>query len=82
MMTLYPEYARRAQREIDSVLGMNRLPTLEDRDDLPYLDCIIQEVYRCVDRLESPFSDVLTIYYDRWDPPLPLGRTTFVAHGV
>ena len=46
-MTLHPEVAKRAQEEIDKVLGYgDRLPTLDDRDDLPYIDCIIKELYR------------------------------------
>ncbi|KAA1470988.1 cytochrome P450 [Dentipellis sp. KUC8613] len=37
---------RRAQVEIDSVVGHNRLPDLSDRASLPYLDCIFSEVLR------------------------------------
>jgi hypothetical protein len=46
MMTLYPEFAKRAQSEIDAVIGKDRLPTLEDAGSLPYVTCIMQEVYR------------------------------------
>ncbi|KAJ7638494.1 cytochrome P450 [Roridomyces roridus] len=45
-MTLYPEVQVRAQRELDSVLGGDRLPTFEDREDLPYIDAIVKEVLR------------------------------------
>ena len=46
-MTLRPDIAKRAQEEIDTNLGYaSRLPTLDDRDDLPYIDCILKEVYR------------------------------------
>ena len=45
-MTLYPEVAKKAQRQIDDVIGNNRLPTLEDRRRLPYIDCILKEVLR------------------------------------
>ena len=48
-MTLHPDVAKRAQEEIDKVLGYgSRLPTLDDRDVLPYVDCILKETYRCV----------------------------------
>ncbi|KAJ7488879.1 cytochrome P450 [Mycena latifolia] len=45
-MILHPEYQAKAQKEIDSVVGDLRLPEFEDRDDLPFLECILQEVFR------------------------------------
>ncbi|KAH0583416.1 hypothetical protein H2248_009045 [Termitomyces sp. 'cryptogamus'] len=38
----YPEWIATAQREIDSVVGTDRLPTFEDRPFLPYVDAIIR----------------------------------------
>jgi hypothetical protein len=46
MMTLHPEFAKRAQSEIDAAVGKDRLPTLDDAGKLPYVSCIMQEVYR------------------------------------
>ena len=46
VMTLYPEIQQRAQEEIDRVVGTQRLPAIEDRANLPYVECIIREVYR------------------------------------
>jgi cytochrome P450 len=45
-MMLYPDVQRRAQAEIDDVVGQDRFPTFEDRDKLPYIAAIIQEVGR------------------------------------
>ncbi|KAG6845597.1 hypothetical protein H0H87_006650 [Tephrocybe sp. NHM501043] len=45
-MTLYPEAAKKAHAEIDSVIGSDRLPTLEDRAHLPYVDALVKEVFR------------------------------------
>ena len=45
-MALFPEAQRMAQVEIDSAIGYDRLPTLEDRSDLPYVEAIISEVMR------------------------------------
>lgn len=48
-MICHPEVAKKAQAEIDRVLkGRNQLPTLDDRPDLPYVDCILKEVLRYV----------------------------------
>ncbi|KAJ5378228.1 uncharacterized protein N7496_005637 [Penicillium cataractarum] len=45
-MTLFPEVQRKAQEEIDRVLGPGRLPTVTDRSRLPYIDAIVKEVLR------------------------------------
>lgn len=45
-MVRHPEIFKKAQAEMDSVVGPDRLPQLDDRKDLPYLNCIIQEAYR------------------------------------
>lgn len=46
MMTRHPEIVKRAQSDIDRVVGEGRLPSFEDRDKLPYIDCIIKETLR------------------------------------
>ncbi|EED83458.1 predicted protein [Postia placenta Mad-698-R] len=45
-MVLYPDVAAKVQTEIDSVTGGERLPEIEDRKHLPYLECVLMEVYR------------------------------------
>ncbi len=45
-MTLYPEVQKKAQAEIDRVVGSTRLPNFGDRPDLPYLEHILMEVLR------------------------------------
>jgi hypothetical protein len=45
-MTVYPEVAKKAQEEIDSVVGSDRLPAHADREFLPYVDAIVKEVFR------------------------------------
>ena len=47
-MIHHPEVAKKAQDEMDRVIGKEQLPTLNDRPDLPYLDCIVREVFRYV----------------------------------
>lgn len=46
MMARHPEVVKKAQAEIDEVLGSEQLPTLKDRPNLPYIDCILKEVMR------------------------------------
>lgn len=45
-MTLFPEAQRKAQEEIDATVGPDRLPTLEDRSNLPYVEALVKEVFR------------------------------------
>ena len=66
-MALYPEVQKKAQEEIDSVVGRNRLPEFEDRPFLPYINAIAKESMRW--HLVGPlggqiFLKNLHIYYD------------------
>jgi cytochrome P450 len=45
-MMLHPEIQRRAHEELDRVVGPDRLPTLQDRDNLPFIDAIVKETFR------------------------------------
>jgi cytochrome P450 len=45
-LALYPEVQKKAQAEIDTVIGPNRLPDVEDRPSLPYINAILKESMR------------------------------------
>ncbi|KAF9478585.1 cytochrome P450 [Pholiota conissans] len=45
-MLLYPHEFKKVQDEIDIVVGRNRLPNIDDRPSLPYLECVLKEVVR------------------------------------
>ena len=45
-MTLYQGVQKRAQAEIDRVVGRDRLPDFSDLNDLPYLTAMIKELLR------------------------------------
>ena len=45
-MVRYPEVAKRAQTEIDRVVGTEQLPAIDDRPNLPYIECIMKEILR------------------------------------
>lgn len=45
-LTLYPQVFKRAQEEIDKVVGTDRLPAHTDRPDLPYIDALVKETLR------------------------------------
>ncbi|KAJ5725602.1 uncharacterized protein N7483_006959 [Penicillium malachiteum] len=45
-MALFPEAQRKAQEEIDSVIGSHRLPQAHERESLPYMNALVKEVLR------------------------------------
>jgi len=45
-MVKHPEVLRKAQEEIDSVVGHSRLPMFRDRSSLPYIDAMFTETLR------------------------------------
>ncbi|KAM0239281.1 hypothetical protein ACHAPO_003252 [Fusarium lateritium] len=47
-MVLHPEIQRKAQDELDAVIGPGKLPEFSDRSSLPYIEHIVQEIYRTV----------------------------------
>lgn len=45
-MVMYPDVQRKAQEELNRVVGPNRLPTFDDRKDLPYINALVKETLR------------------------------------
>jgi cytochrome P450 len=45
-LVLYPEVRIRGQEELDRVVGRDRLPTIDDRPALPYIEGIFKETVR------------------------------------
>jgi len=46
MMVTNPEAQKNAQAQIDIVVGNTRLPTIDDRPSLPYVDAVLREILR------------------------------------
>ena len=53
-MALYPEVQKKAQAEIDAVVGPSRLPDFHDRPSLPYINAVLKESSRW--NLVTPFG--------------------------
>lgn len=45
-MATHPDKLKIAQRELDSIVGFDRLPTMDDRETLPYVHAIVKETLR------------------------------------
>lgn len=48
LMAKHQGVVKQAQSEIDIITRQERLPTLDDRKNIPFIDCIMREVFRCV----------------------------------
>ncbi|KAF8514704.1 cytochrome P450 [Hysterangium stoloniferum] len=76
-MILYPEVQSTAQKTLDKVVGLDRFPTFEDRQNLPYITALCKEVLRwhLVTPLAFPHrlsqDDVIGNYF------LPAGTLVF-----
>lgn len=81
-MTLHPDVLSRAQKDIDAVIGSERLITYDDRASLPYIEALYRETLRW--RPVAPLSvahattsdDIYKGYYiPKGSPPLVLRVT-------
>jgi cytochrome P450 len=46
VMALHPHVVRKAQEELDRVVGSERLPELSDWESLPYISALMKELLR------------------------------------
>ncbi|KAI0742504.1 cytochrome P450 [Daedaleopsis nitida] len=54
VMALNPEVQKKAQAELDAVVGRDRLPEFGDRESLPYISALVKEVLRW--HIVAPFG--------------------------
>jgi cytochrome P450 len=57
LMVLNPEIQEKARKELDRVIGRDRLPRLSDRGTLPYIERLFYETIRHVEFRETNFED-------------------------
>ncbi|KAG9234092.1 cytochrome P450 [Amylocarpus encephaloides] len=61
-MVLSPDVQQKAHAEIDAVVGVDRLPTFADRPNLPFVEKVLQELFRWHSSVPlSNCADVLDI---------------------
>ncbi|KAF9269296.1 cytochrome P450, partial [Marasmius fiardii PR-910] len=77
-ITAFPDVQQKAQREMDAVVGLDRLPSLDDIADLPYIRALIKETHRFhpVAPLLIPHSSLATEEYHGYI--IPKDTTIFV----
>ncbi|RXW19106.1 hypothetical protein EST38_g6748 [Candolleomyces aberdarensis] len=84
----HPGIQRKGQTEIDSVVGLDRLPAVTDIQDLPYLHAIVKEVGRWftvvpLDVFNKPFESIPERYLKdgQIDPSVPDAEAAAFGHG-
>ncbi|CAL1706719.1 unnamed protein product [Somion occarium] len=79
----HPAVQRRAQQEIDSVIGPDRLPEFSDFDNLPYLKAVINEVHRFRPIVPITIPHASTADERAGDYMIPKGSILFInAWGI
>jgi len=84
-MVLHPDAQRRAQTEIDNVVGTGRLPDFGDEVSLPYVSALVNEVMRWhpVAPVAVPHRLVMDDIYEGYFLPagsIVIGNTWAVLH--
>jgi len=74
-MCLYPDVQRKAQQELDRVVGTGRLPEFKDREELVYIEAVIKGAFNFVVFFNHPMqaNNVFSTESIRWQPVLPFG---------
>ena len=81
-LVLNPHVQRKAQEEIDRVIGSQRLPDFGDRDSLPYVQCVADEAMRYVllsSGFNVSFSVILAIGGTQLHPSVALLNPNIVS---
>lgn len=58
-MVLHPDIQDKARRELDNVVGRERLPRITDNDNLTYVKSLITEVLRTGKRFLDGYHGIL-----------------------
>jgi len=77
-MVLFPDAQRRAQKEIDTVVGSDRLPDFSDRGSLPFVEAVLLETLRWHPAVPLGLPHAITIDDVYEGSSIPKGTTVFV----
>ena len=70
-ITLFPDVSRKAQEELDRVIGSERMPGFEDEQQLPYIRALIKEIlrWRAVNKFGMPHATSEDDWYEGYFIP-------------
>lgn len=82
-MVIFPEVQQNAQKELDIILGSQRLPDFSDEDSLPYITAIVKELLRWTSPTAVPHGNARDDIYEGYFIPknsIVLGNTWAILH--
>ncbi|KAF4090604.1 hypothetical protein AMELA_G00053130 [Ameiurus melas] len=74
----YPDVQKRLQEEVDKVVGRNRLPSIQDQPNLPYLMAFIYEMMRFTSFIPLTIPHSTTTNTSINGYPIPKGTVVFI----
>ncbi|XP_018428283.1 PREDICTED: cytochrome P450 2A5-like [Nanorana parkeri] len=77
VMIKHPKVQERIQEEIDSVIGMDRLPSIADRSNMPYTNAVIHEILRYMELVPMALPHKVTEDVTFRGFIIPKGTTVF-----
>ncbi|XP_042152587.1 cytochrome P450 2M1-like [Oncorhynchus tshawytscha] len=77
MMIKYPDIQEKVQKEIDEVIGSNRVPTADDRHKMPYTEAVIHEIQRSMCLAPTAVPHQMTRDTTFHNYHIPKGTTVF-----
>ncbi|KAM6186613.1 cytochrome P450 2C19-like [Rhynchocyon petersi] len=60
LLMKHPEVTAKVQKEIDSVIGRHRSPSMQDKGSMPYTDAVVHEIQRYIDLLPTNLPHSVT----------------------
>ncbi|XP_004427927.1 PREDICTED: cytochrome P450 2C19-like [Ceratotherium simum simum] len=60
LLIKHPEVTAKVQEEIDRVIGRHRIPCMQDKSHMPYMDAVVHEIQRYVDLLPTNLPHAVT----------------------
>ncbi|XP_072263423.1 cytochrome P450 2G1-like isoform X2 [Pyxicephalus adspersus] len=81
VMIKHQKIQERIQQEIDSVIGMDRLPSITDRLQMPYTNAVVHEIMRYLDLVPMALAHKVTEDINFRGFIIPKGTTVFPLIG-
>jgi cytochrome P450 len=77
LIATHTEVQRKAQKELDDRVGKQRLPDFSDRDNLPYVSAILNEVIRVFPVFPLGIPHAVTVEDEYKGMRIPKGSLLF-----